>query len=235
MKKLSCLLSLLVIATCCMVAFGAPKKKIHTIPENAKIYIDGSLVGSGSYEVKFDKNTDYYQVKVEAPGYITRRYRLLKNNPNKTITYTLPVNEALKATVGYSAENDYSDGEMEGGGLANRWFDITCRKGLTADVIWQRLMSVAITYFENVEVRDKAAGWIKTRWRYTKFPNQVVRTRLEVRMSFVNEDEVSYRARLVSEIRDTEDGENSYRKFNYLLKTYEDVVSELETSVGSNM
>ena len=229
------MLVILVTSLCCSMAWGGPKKTIHTIPENAKIYIDGSLVGTGTYMVKFDGKTDYYQVKVEAPGYLTRRYRLLKNNPNKTVTYTLPVNEALRATIGYSPDSEYGGSEMDGGGLANRWFDITCRKGLTPDVIWQRLMNVAITNFENVEVRDKAAGWIKTRWRYNKFPDQMVRTRLEVRMSFTSEDEVSFRARLDSEIRDVAEGEKNYHKFNYLLKDFEDVVGELQTSIGTNM
>ena len=55
---------------------------------------------------------------------------------------------------------------------------------MTEDVIWKRLMNIAVNNFENVEVRDKAAGWIRTAWVQTKFAYQVVRTRLEIRLQF---------------------------------------------------
>lgn len=66
---------------------GSKKIKINVIPETAKIYIDGQLVGEGTYQVKFEKGVDFYVVKAEAPGYITRTYRLLKSNP-KTQCFT---------------------------------------------------------------------------------------------------------------------------------------------------
>lgn len=66
---------------------AAKKMTINVVPETAKIYIDGQLVGEGNYQVKFDKGVDFYVVKAEAPGYLTRTYRLLKSNP-KTLCYT---------------------------------------------------------------------------------------------------------------------------------------------------
>lgn len=107
-------------------------------------------------------------------GYITRTYRLLKSDPKSTVLYTLPEDEAMMASIG-------SD---DGVDIANKWFDVTCRKGLTEDQIWKRLMSVCTNYFDNIEVRDKSAGWIKSSWRLSKFKYQTVRTRIEIRMSF---------------------------------------------------
>ena len=69
-------------------SWAAKKMTINVIPETAKIFIDGQLVNTGTYQVKFDKNTDFYVVKVEAPGYITRTYRLLKSDPKSTVLYT---------------------------------------------------------------------------------------------------------------------------------------------------
>lgn len=102
---------------------SAKKMTINVIPETAKIYIDGQLVNTGSYQVKFDKNTDFYVVKVESPGYITRTYRLLKSDPKSTVLYTLPEDEAMLASIG-------SDDGID---MANKWFDVTCRKGLSED------------------------------------------------------------------------------------------------------
>lgn len=213
----------LLVSLVCTEAMAAKKITINVLPETARIYIDGQMVGTGSYQVKFDKNTDFYVVKVEAPGYITRAYRLLKSNPKNTVLYSLPVDEALEASTG-------SEDGLE---LANRWFDVTCRKGLSEDVVWKRLMSVCTNYFDNIEVRDKTAGWIKTSWRVTKFTYQTVRTRLEVRMSFTDEETLSYRVRLLVQIKDNDcRGENCYKQYGRVLRTFEPLVQELQTTVG---
>lgn len=213
----------ILLATACFEASGAKKITINVLPETAKIYVDGSLVATGNYQVKFDRNTDFYVIKVEAPGYITRSYRLLKSNPKNTVLYTLPNDEAMEASAG-------SEDGME---LANRWIDVTCRKDMTEDRVWKRLMSVCTNYFDNIEVRDKTAGWIKTQWKITKFTYQTVRTRLEVRMSFTDEDVLSYRARLVVQIKDNDcRGENCYQNYDRVLRKYEPLIQELQTSVG---
>lgn len=157
MRKLISFLMLLTLGVASV--FAAKKITINVIPETAKIYVDGQMVGTGSYQVKFDKNTDFFIVKVEAPGYDTETYRLRKDNPKNTVLYTLTEDEAMAASVG-------SD---DGVDLANRWFDVTCKKGLSEDQVWKRLMSVCTNYFDNIEVRDKSAGWIKTAWRITRF------------------------------------------------------------------
>lgn len=206
-----------------MESHAAKKITINVIPETANIYIDGQMVGTGQYQVKFDKNSDFYIVKVEAPGYITRAYRLLKTNPKSTVLYTLPEDEALHA----------STGSEDGVDLANKWLDIRCRSGMSEDVVWKRLMSVCTSYFDNIEVRDKSAGWIKTAWRVTKFRFQTVRTRLEIRMSFTDEETISYRARLTVQIKDNDcNGENCYQSYDRVLRTFEPMIQELQTSVG---
>ena len=222
MKK--ALLLLMLLTRCCQLSEAAKKITINTIPETANIYIDGQMVGTGQYQVKFDRNTDFYVVKIEAPGYISETYRLRKDNPKNTVLYTLSEDEAMAASVG----------SEDGVDLANRWFDVTCRKGFTEDQIWKRLMSVCTNYFDNIEVRDKTAGWIKTGWRITHFRKQSVRTRLEVRMTFTGEDVITYRVRLtVQEKRDKDcRGENCYKTYDRVLRTFEPMIQELQTTVG---
>lgn len=203
--------------------FSAKKITIKTIPEAAEIYIDGQHVGTGIYTVKFDKNNEFYVVTVRKPGYVGRRYRLLKSNPQKTVVYTLPVDEAMEASVG----------ETEGVGLANQWMDIRCSKGMTEDQIWKRLMSVCTSYFSNIEVRDKAAGWIKTNWNTTAFTNQVVRTRLEIRISFTDDEITTFRAKIISEIKDNDcSGNNCFEQYDRVLKKFQPMIDELQTVLG---
>lgn len=221
MRKILLILSLLCLGY--MTSCAAKKITINVIPETANIYVDGQMVGTGSYQVKFDKNTDFFVVKAEAPGYITKTYRLRKDNPKNTVLYNLPEDEAMAASVG----------SEDGVDIANKWFDVTCRKGLTEDKIWKRLMSVCTNYFDNIEVRDKAAGWIKTSWRLSQYKYQTVRTRLEVRMSFTDEDVISYRVRVSVQIKDNDcRGENCFKTYDRVLRTFEPMIQELQTSVG---
>lgn len=212
---------LLLMSTNCL--FAKKKITIKTIPENAEIAVDGNAVGQGSFTLKFDKDNSMYVVSVSAPGYITKTYRVLESDPRKSILYKLPEDEAMKAS--FSSE--------DGSALANTWMDITCRKGLKEDIIWKRLMNVSTNYFDNISVRDKAAGWIKTNWKIKRFPNQVVRTRLEVRMSFTDEDVISYRARISCQIKDSDcPDDNCYTTWDRVLNQFEPLIQELQTTVG---
>lgn len=216
------LLSLL--AAMLLVEVSAAKKiTINVIPETAKIYVDGQMVGTGNYQVKFDRNTDFYVIKVENEGYDTRTYRLRKDNPKNTVLYVLPEDEAYLA----------SSGSEDGMDLANRWFDVTCRKGMSEDTVWKRLMSVCTSYFDNIEVRDKTAGWIKSQWKITRFRNKTVRTRMEVRMSFTDEETLSYRVRLNVQIKENDcGGQNCYKSYDRVLRNFEPLIQELQTVVG---
>lgn len=217
-------LFLVMLSGMSFLAWGAKKITIKTIPETASIYIDGQFVGEGIYKVKFDKDNEFYLVTVTKPGYIGKRFRLLKSNPNSSVVYQLHRDEAMDASTG-------SESGME---LANEWMDITCKKGVSEDVIWRRLMSVCADYFSTIQVRDKSAGWIKTAWKITNFEHQTVRTRLEVRIQFVDEDVLSYKARITSEIKDIDcSGDDCYETYPRVLKKFVPMIEELQTSVGS--
>ncbi len=215
----------LLMCTIGCITVVAQKKTVVVVPETAKIFVNGSDVGSGAYTLKFDRHTDFFVLRFEAPGYLTRTVRLRKDNPQKTISYTLEEDEAEKNSIG-----------GESGELANKWFDVTCREGMTEDKIWKRLMNIAVNNFEDIQVRDKAAGWIKSGWKVTRFKSQTVRTRLEIRVSFLEDERITYRVRLESQIKDADcHGPNCYSKYDRLLSKYESVIQELTTSVGSNI
>ena len=226
MKKIIMLIIAALVSLCCTTSLSAQKKTIFVTPETAKIYYNGHEVGNGSYQIKFKKKDDFAVLKFEAPGYITRTVKLFRSYPKNTVSYELFADEAMLNSVG--AE--------EGMDLANKLFSVTCKQGMTEDVAWKRLMNIAINNFENVEVRDKEAGWIKTAWVNTTFAYQIVRTRMEIRIQFTGENELSYTVRIYSEIADRDYGINDqcFVRYDRLLKKYESVISELQTSIGSN-
>ena len=205
---------------------SAQRKTVYVTPETAKIYYNGHEVGNGTYQIKFGRDDDFVVLKFEAPGYISRTVKLFKDNPKNTIAYELFADEAMLNSIGAD----------EGVDLANKYFSITCKQGMSEDVVWKRLMNVAITNFENVEVRDKSAGWIKTGWVNTSFAYQIVRTRMEIQLQFTGENELSYRVKISSEIADKDCGfyDQCFIKYARILRKYEQVISELQTTIGSN-
>lgn len=229
MKKV--LLVLLAILCCGTLSLNAQRKTIHVTPDNAKIYVDGSEVGNGSYTLKFNPRTDFYMLKFEAPGYLTKQVKLFKNNPNKTIAYKLAKDDFFLNSIGPSGNLSGEDGID----VANKWFEITATKDMTEDQIWKRLMSIANKNFENVEIRDKSAGWIRTAWSKTTFENgQVCRTRLEIKINSDVEDEITYRVKIYSEINNDPDcmGDDCFGKTDRVLKKYVDVVNELQNKLN---
>lgn len=221
-KKL--ILVILFVTIISLTGFAAKKITIHTMPENATISIDGAEVGNGTYTVKFEKKVDFYLIKVSAPGYLTKNFKLLKSNPNNSVLYKLSPDEAMQSSKG---------GIDTGMDMANKWFDIVCSPGISEDEIWKRLIAVSLNYFDNIEIRDKEAGWIKTGWKTTIFSEQVVRTQMEIRVSFTNGDANSYRVRITSEIRDKNNlGAQAFVKYDRVLNQFIPLIDELQTSIA---
>lgn len=222
------IIALAAISSMAIMAANKNTKTIHVTPDKATIYINGSEVGTGTYTYKFDKNSDFIILKFTAPGYIERTVRLMRENPQTTVSYKLYADEAMQQSVGSS----------DGVDMANKWMQVTCKAGMTEDKVWRRLMSVAVDNFENVEVRDKEAGWIKTAWKDTHFESgQTVRTRFEVRIiNGIETEEISYKVRLSSEINWDSDciGEQCYEKYPRVLRKFYDVINDLQSSLGAN-
>lgn len=215
---------------CMAFPISAAKKTIHVIPDNATIYCNGMEVGTGIFEIKFGRNDDFIMLKFEAPGYISRTVKLHKAHPKKTVSYTLHEDKALKNSIGQESGFD----------LANKNFTIICKEGMSQDVIWKRLMNIAINNFEQVEIRDQAAGWIRTGWAKHSFisgnEQQVVRTRLEIKMQFASEGEQAYRVKITSEKAEGDNiTEESFLPYDRVLKKYENLVSELQASLGASL
>lgn len=208
----------------------AQKKTIHVTPDKAKIFVDGSEVGNGSYTLKFNKGTDFYMLKFVCPGYITKQVKLFKNNPNKTIAYKMAKDEFFLNSIGPSG----NAGGEDAIDVANKWFEVSVRKEISEDKVWKRLISIANKNFENVEVRDKAAGWIRTAWAKTTFESQVVRTRLEIKVNTDEEDEVTYKVKIYSEVNNDIEcmGDDCFEKTDRVLKKYVDVINELQNKLN---
>jgi hypothetical protein len=183
--------------------------------------MNGSEVAVGTYTVKFNSKTDFVMLKFYAPGYYVKNVKLFKTDPRKTISYNLQVDEAEASSVGGEAALN-----------ANRWVNITVKSKLDEDAAWKRLMSTVTEYFDQIETRDKGAGWIKTSWVTRDFGGIVqVRTMLEIRADFSG-DGLGYKARLVSEIKWSGENSEGWGKYDRVLKKYENLINDIQTRLG---
>ena len=227
--KFTKFLSLALIILCAFLPLSAKKKTVHVIPESAKIYLNGAEVGNGSYQIKFKKDMDFVILKFEAPGYKERTVRLYKDNPKNVVSYSLVEDEAYAN----------SSGDEDGISYANNYFSVTAKQGMSEDEVWKRLMNIATNNFENVEIRDKSAGWIRTAWSIRKFKNSgdAVRTRLEIRLQFTGDNEISFKVKLQSQKAEMDCGysDQCFHDYDRLLRKYTSVISELQTTLGSNL
>ena len=126
-----------------------------------------------------------------------------------------------------------SVGGEDGVDIANKFFIIKAKDELTEMDVWKRIVNVASNHFENIETMDKDAGWIKTAWVYDDFPGQSVRTKLEIRSQYSTDDKLTYKVKVYSEISESNTKKDeAFEQYDRVLRKYNDLVNELQTTIG---
>jgi hypothetical protein len=202
-------------------AYAQKVKTIHVFPTSAKIIINGSEVATGEYPLKFDSKHDYIVVKFIAPSYYSKTVKIFKNDSRKDISFNLQVDEAEAASVGGEAAV-----------TANKWNTVTVKKGTTEDQVWRKIMAVVSDNFEDIEMKDKAAGLVRTAWVEQNFGGiVVVRTRLEIKPDY-SQDDLGYQIKLSSEFKWADANSQGYEKYDRVLKKYQNVINDLQNRIG---
>ncbi|WP_436487387.1 hypothetical protein [Chitinophaga sp. ARDCPP14] len=215
---------------CCLAAFTffAPNhaaakvksKKIVINTENdARIYVDGKLVNNTSTEIKV---AAYAQVniRVEKVGFITQERNYINDGK-----HTLPSTDYIKLEKDDAYENSMVTN------LANQ--DIDVRTSHDEENSWKLINRIITGYFDVIAVTDKATGYMCTAWVVKSFKAATVRTRLIIKTG--NTDPLTYKAKLVSEIAPpgvSASSDESFRNWDRLLRTFENVVPELQSRLA---
>jgi len=216
MKKIILIALLLSITS----ASFARSVTINTQPSHARIFVGGQEVGTGTAVVRLPRQGTVL-LRFTAEGYHPREARLSRAQAQRVMLYRLDFDEATANSIG-------GDVAL----IANRWTTITVREDMTEDVVWRRLMSVVQRHFEDaIEVRDRAAGVIRTSWVTRQFHHETVRTRLEIRPDF-SQESLAYEVRLTSEIRWNWAGSEGWRRWDRVLRRYENTISDIQAAVA---
>lgn len=192
-------------------------KKITVNTENdAKIFVDGKLVNNTSTEIKVAAYAQV-NVRVEKAGYITQERNYINDGK-----HTLASTDYIKLEKDDAYENSMVTN------LANQ--DIDVRTSHNEDDSWKLINRIITGYFDVIAVTDKATGYMCTAWVVKSFKAATIRTRLVIKTG--NTDPLTYKAKLVSEIAPpgiSASSDESFRNWDRLLRTFENVVPELQS------
>lgn len=219
MQKLSILILLLTISF--VHHSFAAKIKISSSEQDANIFIDGQLAGTGSVELKIEKNT-CVNIRVEKSGFVIeeRSYCQKKNqpSPSKNEYIRLAVDEAYTA----SSKSD----------IAN--VDITLKPSQKEDEAWKLISRIVTSYFDVIETTDRETGYLRTAWIVQNFNGSVVRSRCIIKLGATNP--VEYKVKMVSEYTNVKGASSKsdelFREWDRLLRKFEGLVPELQSRVG---
>lgn len=200
--------------------FAASNKKIVVNPAEAKLYIDGNYVGDGSYFVKFDKKNDMFVVKAELEGYVTKEFKIFRDDTRKVISVDLKRDDSIEGSV---ASN-----------LANKYFTVNVRDGVDEVTAWKLLSQTMLNYFDEMKTSDRAAGYMNTSWVEHRFPKADVKVRTMVQIKQVLGDGLAYQIRISSEISPLKVvGDSGYRAWPRVVKQYETLINEMQMRLGN--
>lgn len=200
-------------------AYAGKKKVIVSTSEpDAKIYVDGKLMGNGQVEVLIMSNS-CVTVRAEKVGFLTQTITFCNKKetakPPKSYYIQMQRDDAYDASV----QTD----------MAN--IDIEIKTSLEELEAWRLISQIITSYFDIIEVTDRETGYLRTSWVAHSYMQNTIRTRIIVKLG--NSDPLVYRVKLVSEqslvpgtsVKDDE----AFREWDRVLRKYENILEEMRT------
>lgn len=185
---------------------------------DAKIYIDGKLMGNGQVEVIVLKNS-CVTVRTEKVGFLI-----------ETITFCNKKGSAVPPKSYYCQmyADDAYDASIQTD-IAN--LDIEIKTSLDEVDAWKLLSQIVTSYFDVIEVTDRETGYLRTSWVLQMFQQNSIRTRMIIKLG--NSDPLVYKVKLVSEesrVPGTSvKSDELYREWDRVLRKYVNVIEEMRT------
>lgn len=212
------LLFLILVLVSSGVFAGKKVVKLGVSEPDAKIYIDGKLMGSGQLDIVVLSNS-CVNIKVEKVGflteYITFCYKPNYAPPPKTYYVEMKKDDAYDAT--------------EATDMAN--IDIEIKTNKPEMEAWKLISQIITSYFDVIEVTDRETGYLRTAWVVQTFKQNTIRTRVIVKLG--SSEPLTYKVKLVSE----ESGQpmtsvksdELFKEYDRVLRKYKEIINEIET------
>ena len=205
-----------------MVSSGvfAGKKvvKLGVSESDAKIFLDGKLMGSGQLDVVVLSNS-CVNIKIEKVGFLTENitfcYKPNYAPPPKTYYVEMKKDDAFDAT--------------EATDMAN--IDIEIKTNKPEVEAWRLISQIITSYFDVIEVTDRNTGYLRTAWVVQTFKQNTIRTRVIVKLG--SSDPLSYKVKLISEQsqqpQTSVKSDELFKEYDRVLRKYKEIINEIET------
>lgn len=202
----------------------AQKTTISASEDDARIVVNGQLVGSGSYVLKTDKN-ECYNVKVQKVSFLKYEATVCGKKagpePPKTLFFDMKKDDSEEASI----KTDQ----------ANIDFEIEVNKNLSPTDAWKLTTQIVTDYFDAIEVSDKETSYLRTAWSVQSFSQNTIRTRLIIKLS--KSDPLTFKIKLNSEFSGSSassvKADEQFHEWDRVLRKYKNVISDFSTRLSA--
>lgn len=212
-------LLLLVLALIGSGAFAGKKiVKMGVSEPDAKILLDGKLMGSGQLDIVVLSNT-CVNIKIEKVGFLT-----------ETITFCNKSNYAPPPKTHYvEMKKDDAFDATEATDMAN--IDIEIKTNKPEVEAWKLISQIITSSFDVIEVTDRETGYLRTSWVIQTFKQNTIRTRMIVKLG--GSDPLSYKVKLISEQsgmpQTSVKSDELFKEWDRVLRKYKEIIGEIQT------
>jgi hypothetical protein len=209
----------LVLALVSSASFAGKKVvKLGVSEPDAKIYLDGKLMGTGQLDIVV-LSYSCVNVKIEKVGYLTENitfcYKPNYAPPPKTYYVEMKKDDAFDAT--------------EATDMAN--IDIEIKTNKPELDAWKLISQIITSYFDVIEVTDRETGYLRTAWVVQTFKQNTIRTRVIVKLG--SSDPLTYKVKLISEQsgqpQTSVKSDELFKEWDRVLRKYKEIINEVQT------
>jgi hypothetical protein len=116
----------------------------------------------------------------------------------------------------------------------NNDIQLTVKATKTREEAWRMIVSTVLNRFEELDLNDERAGYLRTSWISNPFDNNTVRIKIIIRQT--SDDPLAYKIKFFSEESGkagtpVNNADGLYKPFNRMLKKYDGFIEELMTKL----
>jgi hypothetical protein len=203
-------------------AFAGKKiVKLGVSEPDAKIFLDGKLMGTGQLDIVVLSNS-CVNLKIEKVGFLTERITFCNKPsyapPPKTYYVEMKKDDAFDAT--------------EASDMAN--IDIEIKTNKPEIEAWKLISQIITSYFDVIEVTDRETGYLRTSWVLQTFKQNTIRTRMIVKLG--SSDPLTYKVKLISEQsgqpQTSVKSDELFKEWDRVLRKYKEIINEVQTRLA---
>lgn len=202
--------------------------KVTAYPENASIYVNNELAGTGFAEFTRPKKNDVVIIRVECPEYKTVYSKYFGKDARPSLSFKLTQDGFYRSSASSGLVNKYFTVTID-----PKFYTINDGK-IDTSLAWKMIHQIILNYFDEIGTTDFYGGYLQTPWIYKNFSQseKMFRNRVTVR-DISSPTTVSFQIKLSSEVASASAAKHGeFEEIDRLPKEFEPLLEELQTRIG---